>query len=131
MVNWSVDGAAAMGSLKGLQTQAGGFEAIGTKLSDSLVTAGEQASMSGKGGPIGVAISEFVDKWKNSLPGMVKHTGDVLQGTANALTALANGQQEMALAAQRGIQRTDGVSPRAVIAGAARSVEPKNPPHAV
>jgi Family of unknown function (DUF6507) len=120
-----------MESLKGLQTQAGGFEAIGTKLSDSLVTAGEQASMSGKGGPIGVAISEFVDKWKNSLPGMVKHTGDVLQGTANALTALANGEQEMALAAQRGIQRTDGVSPRAVIASAARSVEPKNPPHAV
>jgi hypothetical protein len=131
MVNWSVDGAAAMESLKGLQTQAGGFEAIGTKLSDSLVTAGEQASMSGKGGPIGVAISEFVDKWKNSLPGMVKHTGDVLQGTANALTALANGQQEMALAAQRGVQRADGVSPRAVIAAAARSVEPKNPPHAV
>jgi len=131
MVNWSVDGAAAMESLKGLQTQAGGFEAIGKKLSDSLVTAGEQASMSGKGGPIGVAIGEFVDKWKNSLPGMVKHTGDVLQGTANALTALANGQQEMALAAQRGIQRTDGVSPRAVIAAAARSVEPKNPPHAV
>jgi hypothetical protein len=131
MVNWSVDGAAAMESLKGLQTQAGGFEAIGTKLSDSLSTAGAQASMSGKGGPIGVAISEFVDKWKNSLPGMVKHTGDVLQGTANALTALANGQQEMALAAQRGIQRADGVSPRAVIAAAARSVEPKNPPHAV
>src|SRR5437899_8632835 len=116
MVNWSVEGAAAMESLKGLQTQAGGFEAIGTKLSDSLSTAGAQASMSGKGGPIGVAISEFVDKWKNSLPGMVKHTGDVLQGTANALTALANGQQEMALAAQRGIQRADGVSPRAVIA---------------
>jgi hypothetical protein len=44
---------------------------------------------------------------------------------------LANGQQEMALAAQRGVQRADGVSPRAVIAAAARSVEPKNPPHAV
>ena len=35
MVNWSVDGAAAMGSLSGLQTQAGGFEAIGTKFGNS------------------------------------------------------------------------------------------------
>ncbi|TDO47885.1 hypothetical protein EV643_108199 [Kribbella sp. VKM Ac-2527] len=133
MVNWTVEAAAAMESLKGLQTEAGGFEAIGTKLSNSLVTAGEQASMSGKGGPIGVAISEFVDKWKESLPGMVKHTGDVLQGTANALTALANGHEEMALIAQRAIQRTDGVSPRQAIrsAAAAAASAPKPPRNAV
>jgi hypothetical protein len=131
MVNWTVDAAAAMESLKGLQTEAGGYEAIGTKLSNSLVTAGEQASMSGKGGPIGVAISEFVDKWKDSLPGMVKHTGDVLQGTANALTALANGHEEMALIAQRAIQRTDGVSPRQAIRNAAAAAAPKPPRNAV
>jgi hypothetical protein len=134
MVNWTVEAAAAMESLKGLQTEAGGFEAIGTKLSNSLVTAGEQASMSGKGGPIGVAISEFVDKWKESLPGMVKHTGDVLQGTANALTALANGHEEMALIAQRAIQRTDGVSPRQAIrsaAAAAAASAPKPPRNVV
>lgn len=134
MVNWTVEAAAAMESLKGLQTEAGGFEGIGTKLSNSLVTAGEQASMSGKGGPIGVAISEFVDKWKESLPGMVKHTGDVLQGTANALTALANGHEEMALIAQRAIQRTDGVSPRQAIrnaAAAAAASAPKPPRNAV
>lgn len=131
MVKWTVESAAAMDSLKGLQTQAGGFESIGKKLGDSLQTAATQASMSGKGGPIGIAISEFIDKWKDSLPGMVNHTGDVLQGTSKALTALANGQQEMALAAQRGIQRAEGVDPRAVIASAAQSAKPKPPPHVV
>ncbi|TWD84433.1 hypothetical protein FB561_5620 [Kribbella amoyensis] len=131
MVNWTVEATAAMESLKGLQTKAGGYEGIGKKLSDSLTTAGEQASMSGKGGPIGIAISEFVDKWKDSLPGMVKHTGDVLKGTADALTALANGHEEMARIAQRGIQRTDGVSPRQVIRNAAAAAAPKPPRNAV
>ncbi|MDX6235802.1 MAG: hypothetical protein QOG10_617 [Kribbellaceae bacterium] len=127
MTKWTVEAAAAMESLKGLQGQASGFEAIGTKLGTALETAGMQASMGGKGGPIGIAISEFVEKWQDSLPGMVKHTGDVLQGTANALTALANGHQEMALIAQRGIQRTEGVSPRTVIRNAAAAAAPKQP----
>ena len=127
MTKWTVEAAAAMESLKGLQTQAGGFEGIGTKLSNGLTTAAEQASMSGKGGPIGVAISEFADKWKDSLPGMVKHTGDVMMGTSKALTALANGHQQMALIAQRGIQRTEGVSPRDVIRQAAAAAAPKTP----
>jgi hypothetical protein len=91
--------------------------------------------MSGKGGVIGQAISEFIDKWKNSLPGMVKRTSDVLQGSANAVTALENGQTEMAKAAQRGIQLAEGVDPRAIInsaaaaaAAEAAAAEPK-PPH--
>jgi hypothetical protein len=84
---------------------------------------------------IGQAISEFADKWKNSLPGMVKRTGDVLQGTGNAVAALENGQTEMAQAAQRGIQLAEGVDPRSIINSAAASAaaeaaaaEPK-PPH--
>ncbi|ADB32305.1 hypothetical protein Kfla_3243 [Kribbella flavida DSM 17836] len=128
MVNWSVEAAAAMEGLKGLQTEAAGFEAIGTKLSNALTTAGTQASLNGKGGPIGIAISEFVEKWKDSLPGMVKHTGDVMQGTANALNALANGQQEMALAAQRGIQLAEGVDPRQAIRSAAAAARAEHQP---
>lgn len=131
MVKWTVEAASAMESLQGLQGQASGFEAIGTKLSDSLVGAGEGATLNPGGGPIGVAISEFVDKWKDSLPGMVQHTGDVLNGTANALKALANGQQEMALAAQRGIQLAEGVDPRSVIRSAAAAAAPKAPHNAV
>jgi hypothetical protein len=119
MVNWTVEATAAMQGLQGMQTDAAGFEAIGTKLSSGLETAATQASLSGKGGPIGVAIGEFVEKWKDSLPGMVKHTGDVMKGTVNALTALANGHQEMALAAQRGVQLAEGVDPRQVIRNAA------------
>ncbi len=119
MVNGTVEAAAAMADLQGMQTDAKAFEAIGTKLSNGLTTAGTQASLNGKGGPIGIAISEFVEKWKDSLPGMVKHTGDVMKGTVNALTALANGHQEMALAAQRGIQLAEGVDPRQVIRNAA------------
>ena len=125
MVNWTVDSIAAMESLQGMQKEAGGFEAIGTKLSDALTDGSKQSSMSGEGGPIAVAIGEFVNKWKDSLPGMVTHTGDVLQGTADALTALANGHEEMALIAQRGIQRTDGVSPRDVIRKAADAAAAK------
>lgn len=115
MVNWEVQDVEAMNSLKTLQTQAGGFEGIGAKLGTSLETSATQSSMSGKGGMIAQAISEFVDKWKESLPGMVEHTGAVIQGSANAITALANGQSEMALAAQRGIQATEGVKPRAML----------------
>ncbi|MGC4941504.1 DUF6507 family protein [Kribbella sp. DT2] len=121
MVNWTVEATAAMNGLKGMQTDAAGFEAIGTKLSNGLQTAGTQASLNGKGGPIGIAISEFVKKWEDSLPGMVKHTGDVMKGTVNALTALANGHQEMALAAQRGVQLAEGVDPRQAIRNAAAS----------
>jgi hypothetical protein len=135
MVKWSIEGAAAMKSLGDVQTRAGDFEGIGTTLGTSLQDAATKASMSGKGGPIGQAISEFIDKWKNSLPGMVKRTGDVLTGSANAVTALENGQTEMAQAAQRGIQLAEGVDPRAIINSAAAAAaadaaakEPK-PPH--
>jgi len=124
MTKWTVEAAAAMNSLKSLQTQAGGFEGIGTKYNNGVTTAATQASMSGKGGPIGVALGEFAEKWKDSLTGMVKHTGDVLGGTSKALTALANGQQQMALIAQRGIQRTEGVDPRDVIRKAAAAAAP-------
>jgi hypothetical protein len=135
MVKWSIEGAAAMKSLGDVQTRAGDFEGIGTKLGTSLQDAATKASMNGKGGVIGQAISEFIDKWKNSLPGMVKRTSDVLQGTANAVTALENGQTEMAKAAQRGIQLAEGVDPRSIINSAAAAAaadaaaaQPK-PPH--
>jgi hypothetical protein len=131
MVTWDVEAAAAMDSLKGLQTTAGGFEDIGGRFSDALTNAAANSSMSGKGGKIAIALGEFMEHWKDALPGMVKHTNDVLQGTANALSAMANGQQEMALEAQRGIQQTDGVSPTAVIAAAAASTRPAAPRNAV
>ncbi|QNE17098.1 hypothetical protein F1D05_03225 [Kribbella qitaiheensis] len=137
MVKWSIEGVAAMGSLKDVQTRARDFEGIGETLGTSLQDAATKSSMNGKGGVIAQAISEFADKWKNSLPGMVKRTGDVLQGTANAVTALENGQTEMARAAQRGIQLAEGVDPRAIInsaaaaaAAEAKAAEPK-PPHNV
>jgi hypothetical protein len=138
MVKWSIAGAAAMGSLKDVQTRAGDFEGIGSTLGTALQDAATKSSMNGKGGAIGQAISEFADKWKNSLPGMVKRTGDVLQGTSNALVALENGQTEMAQAAQRGIQLADGVDPRSIINSAAAAYEaevaasqPKPPRNAV
>ena len=135
MVKWSIEGAAAMKSLTDVQTRAGDFEGIGSTLGTALQDGATQSSMNGKGGVIGQAISEFADKWKNSLPGMVKRTGDVLQGTGNAVAALENGQTEMAQAAQRGIQLAEGVDPRSIINSAAASAaaeaaaaEPK-PPH--
>jgi hypothetical protein len=135
MVKWSIEGAAAMNSLKGVQTRAGDFEGIGSTLGTALQDAATNTSMNGKGGVIGQAISEFADKWKNSLPGMVKRTGDVLQGTGNALVALENGQTQMAQAAQRGIQLAEGVDPRAIINSAAAAYEAEvaaaapKPPH--
>jgi uncharacterized protein DUF6507 len=138
MVKWSIEGAAAMDALTKVQTRAGDFEGIGTTLGQALQDAATKSSMNGKGGVIGLAISEFADKWKNSLPGMVKRTSDVLQGTANAVTALENGQTEMALAAQRGIQLAENVDPKAIINSAAaayeaeaKAAQPKPPPHAV
>ena len=135
MVKWSIEGAAAMGSLKDVQTRAGDFQGISETLGTSLQDAATNTSMNGKGGVIAQAISEFADKWKNSLPGMVKRTGDVLTGTSNAVMALENGQTEMAQAAQRGIQLADGVDPRAIINSAAAAYaaevaasQPK-PPH--
>ncbi len=135
MVKWSIEGAAAMESLKGVQTRAGDFQGISETLGTSLQDAATNASMNGKGGVIAQAISEFADKWKNSLPGMVKRTSDVLTGTVNAVTALENGQTEMARAAQRGIQLAEGVDPHAIINSAAAAyqaevaaAQPK-PPH--
>jgi len=135
MVKWSIEGAAAMESLKGVQTRAGDFQGISETLGTSLQDAATNTSMNGKGGVVAQAISEFADKWKSSLPGMVKRTNDVLTGTVNALTALENGQTEMAQAAQRGIQLAEGVDPHAIINSAAAAYEAEvaaaqpKPPH--
>lgn len=115
MVDWDIDGAGALANLQAVQAQVAGFEGIAERLGSALETAATQASMSGKGGPIGLAITEFVDRWKDSVPGMVEHTAAVLEGTAGAVWALENGQAEMALVAQRSIQAADGVNPRGLI----------------
>lgn len=99
-MDWDIDIAAASKVLTDTVTEAEPFDGLATTYGENL-----KAIMEGLNYDVftvvAVAIGEYAEHWSPTLEAAATQVGASLTGAQNALMAYMEGQEEMALTAQR------------------------------